>query len=44
MHQGKDTKRGFSGMIVVFKPKHDKRVPMATITQVAETFQKVFGE
>jgi len=31
-------------MIVVFKPKHDKRIPMATITQVAETFQKVFGE
>jgi hypothetical protein len=31
-------------MIVVFKPKHDKRIPMATITQVAETFQKIFGE
>jgi hypothetical protein len=31
-------------MIVVFKPKHDKRIPMATITQVAETLQKVFGE
>ena len=31
-------------MIVVFKPKHDKRIPMATITQVAETIQKVFGE
>ena len=31
-------------MIVVFKPKHDKRIPKATITQVAETIQKVFGE
>jgi hypothetical protein len=37
-------KWGFSGMIVVFKPKHDQRIPMATITQVAETMQKVFGE
>jgi hypothetical protein len=44
VHQRKDTKRGYSGMIVVFKPKHDKRIPMATITQVAESFQKVFGE
>ena len=31
-------------MIVVLKPKHDKRIPMATITQVAETLQKVFGK
>jgi DDE family transposase len=31
-------------MIVACKPKHDKRIPMATITQVAETLQKVFGE
>jgi hypothetical protein len=30
-------------MIVVFKPKHEQRIPMATITQVAETIQKVFG-
>ena len=44
VHQRKDTKRGFSGMIVVFKPKHDKRIPTATITQVAETIQKVLGE
>ena len=31
-------------MIVVLKPKHDKRIPMATITQVAESIQKIFGE
>jgi hypothetical protein len=43
MHQRKVAKRGFSGMIVVFKPNQE-RIPMATITQVAETFQKVFGE
>jgi hypothetical protein len=30
-------------MIAVFKPNHE-RIPMATITQVAETIQKVFGE
>ena len=43
VHQRKVVKRGFSGMIVVLQPNHE-RIPMATITQVAETFQKVFGE
>ena len=43
VHQHKERKRGFTGMIVVFKPKHE-RIPMATITQVAENIQKVFGE
>jgi hypothetical protein len=43
VHQRKVAKRGFCGMIAVLRPNQE-RIPMATITQVGESFQKVLGE